>query len=105
MTLPRIERRDSQLIITIEQQDFISAATRHGAADLVMADPERFLEFAQRYMFTLTHDQRDGQERASWWSRWTEALGRAAASQGAGVVERPREEPTCGCDPEVFDGG
>ena len=105
MQPPHAFLRDGKLVLEVDQQQFIADATRGFRAPLQVSDPEQFWAFVLQHVFTLSHDVDESGAHPSWWMRFSEALGRAAASAGAGVREFARIEPTCGCDPEEHDGG
>ncbi len=92
-------------MLEIDLQRFLTEAFAQDGADLALVDRKEFLEFVCNHAFTLTHDVDELGEHPSWWRRLTEALARAAAASGRGVRERQAIEPTCGCNPEEYDGG
>lgn len=98
-------RRDGRIVLEIDENEFVAEALGDASRALAVVDREQFLRFALENVFSLTHDlDRDG-SRTSWWLRLAEALGQAAAATGSGLRSLERPPPTCGCDPEVHDGG
>jgi len=98
-------RRDGKIVLEIDEQQFLHDATKRESDSLTITERERFLQFAVDNMFTLTHDVDEIDQRASWWLRLSQALGNAAASMDRGVHRAEERSPTCGCDPELHDGG
>ena len=98
-------RRDGKIILEIDEEAWIrDALSGHGDA-LRVTNREQFLSFALQNIFTLTHDLDDIDQRNSWWLRLAQALGKTAGSVEAGVHKSEAPAPTCGCDPEEYDGG
>ena len=98
-------RRDGKLILEIDEQRFLRDAVLSATDRLSITDRERFLHFALDNIFTLTHDISEMDLPTSWWLRLSQALGKAAASTNQGVQRFETPVPTCGCDPEEYDGG
>jgi hypothetical protein len=97
-------RHNGKLVLEIDERHFLAAATRQVGDNLTIIDSEIFLKFALNNVFTLTHDV-DDDTHPSWWLRLTQALAKAAAATGHGVRRGEAVAPTCGCDPEEYDGG
>ena len=98
-------RRNGKIILEIDEQQFMRTACDEPSNSLRVTDRERFLQFALSNVFTLTHDVDEIDQRASWWLRLSQALGKAAAATEQGVRRSETPAPTCGCDPEIHDGG
>lgn len=89
----------------IDEQEFLRLACADSSDSLRVTDRDKFLAFALGNVFTLTHDVDEIDQRASWWLRLNQALGKAAAATQQGVHRSETPAPTCGCDPELHDGG